>query len=102
MLYSHLIFQTVNSVKSKFQMSSQRFTPSGCKDIEIRKFEFVANTQILCSEKITISPLTKSRDVVLSNYDLTFNIGPPFNKIINKINDLSYNKIKDLSFNKNQ
>ena len=86
MLYSPLIFQTVNSVRLKFQTSSQRFTPSGCRDIGIRKLEFVANTL-----------LTKSRDVVLPNYELTFNIGPPFNKIINKINDLSFNKIKDLS-----
>ena len=43
-----LIFQTFNSVKSKnLSLKSQRFTPSGCKDKGIRKFEFMAKTQFL-------------------------------------------------------
>ena len=43
-----LIFQTMNSVKSNsLSLKYRRFTPSGCKDIEIRKFEFVAKTQFL-------------------------------------------------------
>ena len=28
-------------------MKNQRFAPSGCKDIGIRRFEFVAKTQFL-------------------------------------------------------
>jgi len=31
-------------------MKYNRFTPSGCKDIRIRKFEFVAKTQFISSE----------------------------------------------------
>ena len=42
----HLIFQTINSVRSKNQnLKYQRFTPSDCKDI---KCEFVATNQFLC------------------------------------------------------
>ena len=33
-----------NDIKLKYK----RFTPSGCKDIVIRKFEFVSKTQFLC------------------------------------------------------
>ena len=43
-----LIFQTLNSVKSNnVSLKCQRPTPSGGKDIGIRKFEFVAKTQFL-------------------------------------------------------
>ena len=31
-------------------MKHERFTPTGCRDIGIRKFEFVAKTQILWSQ----------------------------------------------------
>ena len=42
-----LIFQTINSVRSKsLSLKYQRFTPSCCKNIEMRTFEFVAKTQI--------------------------------------------------------
>ena len=30
-------------------MKYQKFTPSGCKNIEIRKFDLVAKTQFLCT-----------------------------------------------------
>ena len=43
-----LIFQTVNSARSnslKFELS--RFKQSGCKDIGIKKFEFMARTQLI-------------------------------------------------------
>ena len=44
-----LIFQTINSVRLKSQnLKYQRFTPSDCKDIRVRKCEFVAKTQFLC------------------------------------------------------
>ena len=37
------IFQTMNSVGSKsLSLKYQRFTPSGCKDMWIRKFKFLA------------------------------------------------------------
>ena len=40
-----LIFQNMNSVRSNnLRLKYQRFTPSGWKDIGIRKFEFVAKT----------------------------------------------------------
>ena len=43
-----LIFQTIISVRSNIlNLKYQRITPLGCKDIKIRKFEFVAKTQFL-------------------------------------------------------
>ena len=43
-----LIFQTMSSVRSKsLSLKYYRFTPSGCKDIEIKTFEFVAKTRFL-------------------------------------------------------
>ena len=45
------LFKTMNSVRSNNQsLKFQRFTPSGCKDIEleIRKFESTEKTQFLC------------------------------------------------------
>ena len=42
------IFQTMNSVRSNYlSLKYQSYTPSGCKDIGIRKFESVAKTQFL-------------------------------------------------------
>ena len=41
------IFQTLNSIRSKF-LKYQRFTPLGCKYIEINKFECVAKIYYLC------------------------------------------------------
>ena len=44
-----LICQTNNSVISNsLSLKYQRFTPSGCKDIGVRKYKFVAKTQLLC------------------------------------------------------
>ena len=38
-------------VKSKgLSLKYKRFTPPGCKDIKIGKFELVAKTQFLCPE----------------------------------------------------
>ena len=57
------IFQTINSVRSNYlSLKYQRYTPSVCKEVGIRKFEFVAKTQILqslytkrlCSNSINI------------------------------------------------
>ena len=43
-----LIFQTINSVRSNsLSLKYQRFTPSGCKAIGVRKCKFVAKTQLL-------------------------------------------------------
>ena len=40
------IFQTMNYVRlNNPSLKYQRFTPSGCRDIGNRKFEFVAKTQ---------------------------------------------------------
>ena len=42
------IFQTMNCVSSSdLCLKYQRFTPLGCQDISIRKFEFVTKTQFL-------------------------------------------------------
>jgi len=42
------IFQTMYSVISNnLSLKYQRFKPSGCRDIEIRKFKFVTKTQFL-------------------------------------------------------
>ena len=47
--YKSLIFQTLNSVGSKsLNLKYKRFTPLGCKDIEIGVFEFVAKTLFPC------------------------------------------------------
>ena len=46
-----LIFQTMNYVRSNsLKLKYYRFKPSGCKDIGIRKCEFVAKTQFLYTE----------------------------------------------------
>ena len=43
-----LIFQTMKSIRSNsLILKYYRFTLSGCKDIDIRKIEFVAKTQFL-------------------------------------------------------
>ena len=43
-----LIFQTIISVRSNsLSLKYQRFTPSGCEAIGVRKCEFVAKTQFL-------------------------------------------------------
>ena len=40
------MFQTINSVSSNnLRKKYQRLTPSDCKDVGIRKFEFKAKTQ---------------------------------------------------------
>jgi len=45
---SNPVGQTMNSVGSKrLRLKYQRFTSSGCKDIGIRKFEFVAKNHFL-------------------------------------------------------
>ena len=50
MLYSKL--KTMNSVRSN--SLSLELTPSVCKDIRIRKSEFVATTQFICTAAYTI------------------------------------------------
>ena len=46
--YRLKIFQTINYVKSNIlRLKYQKFTPSGCKDIGIIKYEFVAKSQFL-------------------------------------------------------
>ena len=47
-----LMFQTMNSVRSNsLSLKYHRCTTSGCKNIGIRKFEFVAKTQFLLVSK---------------------------------------------------
>ena len=46
-------FQTLNSMRSeKLSFEYQRFTPSGCKDKDMIKDEFVSKTQFLCKKYI--------------------------------------------------
>ena len=57
-----LIFQTMNSVRSNsLRLKYYRFTPSGYKDKEIRKLEFVAKIQFLCKifKRTIAQPLCK-------------------------------------------
>ena len=51
-----LIFQTMNYVRSNgSSLKYQRFASSGCKDIGMRKFEFVAKkTSIFLSAKCVV------------------------------------------------
>ena len=45
--------ESLNSVRLINQsLKNQKSTPSGCKDIGIRKFEFVAKTHFLCDINI--------------------------------------------------
>ena len=51
-----LIFQTVNSARSKsLRFIYQRFTPSSCKDIGIKKFEFVSKNSFLFDPSIKLT-----------------------------------------------
>ena len=48
----------MNSVKSNnLILRYQNVTLSGCKDIEIRKFEFVVKTQFLCKHSAENAPI---------------------------------------------
>ena len=49
-------------------MKFQKFTPTGCKDIRIRTFEFVAKTQFLSNHNLRVSKKIKI---------LTFYLLPP-------------------------
>ena len=54
-----LIFQTKSSIKSNnLSLKYQRFPISGCIDIGIRKFEFVAKTQFLWSINVFTKKIT--------------------------------------------
>ena len=54
MLYNRpLIFKIKNYDRSNsLSLKYQRFTPSGCKDIGIRKFEFVAKTHFILRHEV--------------------------------------------------
>ena len=59
------IFQTLNYVKiNKLSLKYQRFTPSGCKDIKIKKFEFDAKNQFL----YPMLPLIKAQGFPQQNF----------------------------------
>ena len=72
--------QTTNSVGSNnLSLKYQRFTPSGCKDIEITKFKFVVKTQFLLSSiirpssaKFEVSPWVSVNDMTLSKLNYNF------------------------------
>ena len=50
------MFQTMNSVRMNIlSLKYERFSPTGCKDIGNRTFEFVAKTQFLIA--IEVDPL---------------------------------------------
>ena len=47
-----MIFQSINSVGSNnLSFKYKRFTPLGCKDIDIRKFEFEAKIQFFLPQR---------------------------------------------------
>ena len=59
----------MNSVRSNsLSLKYHRFTPSGCKDIGITNFKFVARTQFLCFEEI--KTISKNR---VNNFTVLFN-----------------------------
>ena len=50
-MYNH-----VNDMSNyKFYLKYQRFTPSGCKDVRIRKFEFVTKTEFITCISVGLS-----------------------------------------------
>ena len=52
----------MNSVRANsLSLKYHRFTASGCKDIEIRKFEFVAKTQFLWIKSNKVHKVLKSK-----------------------------------------
>ena len=54
----------MNSVRSNsLRLKYQRFIPSGCKDIVIRKVEFVAKTKFLCDIESILIVLKLARRV---------------------------------------
>ena len=56
----------MNSVRSKsLSLKYHRFTASGCKDIEIRKFEFVAKTQFLWIKSNKVHKVLKSKTEII-------------------------------------
>ena len=61
------IFQTTKSVRSNsLSMKFSKFTPSGCKAIEIIKFRFVAKTQFLClSHTSSLYMINNLEDIVV-------------------------------------
>ena len=73
-----LIFQTMNSARSNsLSLKYHRFTPSSCKDIGIRIFEFVAKTQFL-SERFSkiksVLNISKCRSNVLSKMSVPLSL----------------------------
>ena len=53
-----MICQTNNSVISNsLSLKYQRFTPSGCKDIGVRKYKFVAKTQFFAKHPVLLNVL---------------------------------------------
>jgi len=67
-----LIFQNINSGRSKsLSLKYQRFTPSGCKDIGVRKCKFVAKTQFLSeNENTKIFDGFESEDIWISVWEV--------------------------------
>ena len=46
----------MNSVRStNLSLNYQKFTPSGCKDIGLRKYEFVAKTRFFLFKSVSIN-----------------------------------------------
>ena len=46
------VFQTINSLRlNNLSLKYQMFMPSGCKDIQIKKFEFVTKTEFFYKQK---------------------------------------------------
>ena len=49
--------------QNNLSLKHQRFTPSGCQDIGIQKFEFVAKTQLLWMKKGMFFYWTESKPI---------------------------------------
>ena len=78
MSYKPLIIETLKSVrKIVVSLKYKRFTPSGCKDIGIRKFKFVADTRLKPSLfSVRVLQISTKHTVILTELDSN-----PFSKI---------------------
>ena len=73
-----------------YQNSYLRSTALGCKDRGIRKFEFAANTQILCNSSLSLPWASKTIFTLFSGRKI-YRVG------MNKVNNVAQSGITNLT-----
>ena len=73
----------MNSARYKnLSLKYLRLKPKGCKEIEIRKFEFVAKTQFILRTLLTISTWNLSKQTISLPQNMTWYQPKALNDII--------------------